>query len=196
MKARRWMWLHLAALAALAALSGCVSAPTTQWLSLPLPAGRAPSVFSQGTTSRVLIVRRVGIPEYLQTDRVRYRRADSVLAEWPHIAWAERLEVGMTDHLVMRLRLALPGWQVCERACVPLATSVVLTVAFAPLDHVRALGQLQATAHWQLNGLPRQGATAITVAVLPDNAEGQAAALGQVLDRLSEDIAASVFIAP
>ncbi len=196
MNARPRLWLLMPALAALAALAGCVSAPTTQWLSLPLPTSRSLPALGPATTSRVLIVRRVGIPEYLQTDRVRYRRADSVLAEWPHTAWAERLEVGMTDHLVMRLRLALPGWQVCERACPAQATSVVLNVDWAPLDHVRALGQLQATAHWQLNGLGRQGSTVAHVAVHPDNAEGQAAALGQVLDRLSEDIAAAVFIAP
>lgn len=184
------------ALATLATLAACVSAPATQWLSLPLPVQGAPRALSPAAPTRVLIVRRVGIPEYLQTDKVRFRQADSLLGEWPHTAWAERLELGLTDHLAMRLRLALPGWVVCERSCPAQATSVVLSVDFAPLDHVRALGRLQATAHWQLNGLARQGATVLSAEVRPDSAEGQAAALGQVLDRVSSDIAAALRTGP
>lgn len=191
-------------LAALVVLDGCASAPARHLLSLPLPspspstspAASSPQATSQLTTTPALIVRRVGIPEYLQSDQVRFRQADSLLGEWPHTAWAERLEVGLTDHLVMRLRLALPGWTVCERACPAQAKPTVLTVDFAPLDYVRAAGQLRADAHWQLIGMGGHGSTVVTASVQPDSAEGQAAALGQVLDRLASDIAAALHTGP
>lgn len=182
-------------LAALTVLGGCGSAPTRQLLSLPLPVASAMhAAAGQPAVSHVLIVRRVGIPEYLQADKVRYRQADSLLGEWPSVAWAERLELGLTDHLVMRLRLALPGWTVCDRSCPTQASSIVLNVDIAPLDYVRAAGQLQAEAHWLLIGHGGHGRTAVAVAVRPDSAEGQAAALGQMLDRVASDIAAALVL--
>ena len=186
----------LTALTVGAVVGGCASAPATHWLSLPLPSGNAMQTADQTATTHVLIVRRVGIPEYLQTDKVRYRQADSVLGEWPHTAWAERLELGLTDHLVMRLRLALPGWTVCERSCPAQASSIVLNVDFAPLDYVRTAGQLRADAHWQLTGNGRHGSTVVTAPVIPDSAEGQAAALAQVLDRLAIDITSALHTGP
>jgi uncharacterized lipoprotein YmbA len=193
----------LLALVSTHGLLGCSSTPATRWLSLPLPAAGAAVVQAAGPTSaaQVLIVRRVGIPEYLQTDRVRFRQAGSMLGEWPHTAWAERLELGLTDQLVMRLRLALPSWTVCERACPSQAAQaaqapIVLNVDFAPLDYVRATGRLQAGAHWLLGSQGRQGHTVVAVAVQPDSAEGQAAALAQVLDQLASDLAATLHPGP
>lgn len=184
-------------------LGGCAGAPAVRWLSLPLPAEAQarPASVPAAWAGQVLTVRRVRIPEYLQADKVRYRLADSVLGEWPHTAWADRLEVGLTDHLAMRLRLALPGWTVCERSCPVSPSSPVLSVDMAPLDHLRAIGQLRAEVRWQLDtpvatgSKPRQagavvkGAVVLMIPVHPDSAEGQAAALGQVLDRLAQDIA-------
>ena len=191
---------RLMLLAVLALLGGCASAPPTHWLSLPLPSpspvGSAVQTVDPSASAPVLIVRRVGIPEYLQTTKVRYRKADSELGEWPDTAWAERLEIGLTDHLVMRLRLALPGWTVCERACPTQASSTVLNVDFAPLDYVRSVGQLQADAHWLLTGKGRDGNTVVTASVRPDSADGQAAALAQVLDRLASDIATALHTGP
>jgi uncharacterized lipoprotein YmbA len=108
--------------------------------------------------------------------------------------WAERLELGLTDHLVMRLRMALPGWTVCERSCPAQASSTTLNVDFAPLDHVRAEGVLRAQAHWLLTGKEANapGTTTDTVAVRPDSPEGQAMALAEVLDHLAGDIAATL----
>jgi len=183
---------RLSVLALLTVLGGCATAPATHWLSLPLPLGGTTQVVGQAAVTQVLVVRRVGIPEYLQTDKVRYRYADSLLGEWPHTAWAERLEAGLTHHLVMRLRLALPGWIVCERSCPAQASSIVLNLDFAPLDYVRTAGQLQANAHWLLIGRGRQGSTEVKAPVLPDNAQGQAAALGQVLNHVAGDIAAAL----
>jgi uncharacterized lipoprotein YmbA len=193
--------MRQALLTALIALAGCASPPPArQWLSLPLPKplplASPVHAATPPAATRVLVVRRVGIPEYLQTDKVRYRQADTLLAQWPHTVWAERLELGLTDHLVMRLRLALPGWTVCERSCPAQASSTTLNVDFAPLDHVRAEGILQAQAHWLLSGNGAQanfpGTTTDAVAVRPDSPEGQATALAQVLDHLASDIAATL----
>lgn len=183
-------------------LGGCGSTPPARWLSLPLPAAVASSPTSPGSglATQTLIVRRVSIPEYLQADKVRYRLSDSVLGEWPHTVWAERLEVGLTDHLVMRLRQALPGWTVCERSCPAAASSLVLNVDLAPLDYVRAHGELRAEARWRVEvnsprdskekppRAPMRGATLFVTPVHPDSAEGQAAAMGRLLDQLAHDI--------
>jgi uncharacterized lipoprotein YmbA len=193
-------------------LGGCGSAPPALWLSLPLPlpatGASAPSSPASGLATQTLIVRRVSIPEYLQADKVRFRLSDSVLGEWPRAVWAERLEVGLTDHLAMRLRLALPGWTVCERSCPATASSLVLNVDLAPLDYVRAHGELRAEARWQLAGnssrehqdktpgAPRLGAMAFVTPVQPDSAEGQAAALGRLLDQLAHDIVEVVHTGP
>ncbi len=194
---------------ALAVLGGCSSPPARQWLSLPLPKPpalasaekMAKQLASAPAATPVLVVRRIGIPEYLQTDKVRYRQADTLLAQWPHTVWAERLELGLTDHLVMRLRLALPGWTVCERSCPALGTSITLNVDFAPLDHVRADGVLQAQAHWLLSGgrgaqNTTLGTTTDAVPVHPDSPEGQATALAQVLEHLAGNIAAALQTRP
>jgi uncharacterized lipoprotein YmbA len=190
-------------------LAGCASAPAPHLLSLPLPelsSAAGASAAARGAVSgpaQVLTVRRVSIPEYLQADKVRYRAADSVLVEWPGTAWAERLEVGLTDHLIMRLRLALPGWIVCERACpVQAATTPALSVDLAPLDYVRASGELRADVRWQLSARAdskdvqsrsvRNGALALALPVSPDSPEGQAAALGHLLDKLAQDVAGAL----
>jgi uncharacterized lipoprotein YmbA len=201
--------LGLVLLVASLGLAGCASAPAPHLLSLPLPelssaAGASAAV--RGAVSgpaQVLAVRRVNIPEYLQADKVRYRAADSVLVEWPGTAWAERLEVGLTDHLIMRLRLALPGWVVCERACpAQTATTPALSVDLAPLDYVRAASELRADVRWQLSARAdskdvqsrsvRNGALALALPVSPDSPEGQAAALGHLLDKLAQDVAGAL----
>jgi uncharacterized lipoprotein YmbA len=189
------------------ALVGCASAPAPHLLSLPLPepisAAGAQATARSAVSVQVLAVRRVSIPEYMQADKVRYRAADSVLVEWPGTAWAERLEVGLTDHLIMRLRLALPGWIVCERACpVQTATTPALSVDLAPLDYVRAAGELRADVRWQLSARAdakdaqsrslRNGALVLALPVAPDSPEGQAAALGRLLDKLAQDVAGAL----
>lgn len=180
------------ACAALLVLVGCSTAPPARLLSLPLPQPVALDVGVRSLAPGVLVVRRVSIPEYLQANAVRFRAANSLLSEWPGTAWADRLEVGLTDHLLMRLRLHLPGWTVCERACPPHAKPLVLTVDMAPLDHVRAAHELRAGMHWQLGqrGVAgRAHARTLVMPVATDSPEGQAEALGQVLDLLAQDVA-------
>jgi uncharacterized lipoprotein YmbA len=185
-------------------LAGCSTPPPPTLLSLPLPepvaaaslpaSAPAPAA-STAATPRALTVRRVGIPEYLQTDAVRYRLADNTLVEWPGTAWAERLEVGMTSHLALRLRQALPGWTVCDAHCPALSKGLVLIVDIAPLDYVRPAGTLRADVRWRVMGgdnlnMPvGSGGGGSTLAVAPDNAVGQAAALGELLNTVSQEVA-------
>lgn len=178
--------------------TGCANAPDPQLLSLPLPAHLAILPDSQADQTSMLVLRRVNVPEYLQTPRVRYRAADSVLADWPQFVWAERLESGLTDHLLIRLRMRLPGWVVCERACPTGKTAYVLAMDLSPLDQVRAAGELRAQAHWQIvwrgdsSGTVREGMRSLALPTVADSAQGQAEALGRMLDVLAQDIAGQI----
>jgi uncharacterized lipoprotein YmbA len=196
-----WRPAGLAICSAVALLAGCASTPEPQLLSLPLPA-TAPDSQPDAQASSMLVVRRINIPEYLQTPRVRYRAADSVLADWPNVVWAERLESGLTDHLQIRLRSRLPGWTVCERACPPGTRAYVLTVDLSPLDHVRAARELRAQAHWQIirrgdrGNAVYDGMRNLALPVAPDSAQGQAQAMARMLDALAQDIAAQLAALP
>jgi len=193
------LMLKQASLMLVCLLSACASAPPPRWLSLPLPPDlAAPAVAPLHANLPVLVVRRIGLPEYLQTNKVRYRLSGSVLGEWPGLLWAERLETGMTDHMIMRLRTALPGWTVCDRLCPPGMPKATLGLDLVPLDYLRDVGQLHANAHWDIalrntgGGTANStlsGAQAYALPVQADGGEGQAAAIGQLLDLLSEDIA-------
>jgi uncharacterized lipoprotein YmbA len=197
-------------LSALGALSACSSLPPPTLLSLPLPSEPAPaattsvlakavppaSSASSAAAAKFLIVRRVNVPEYLQTDAVRYRAADNTLAEWPGTAWAERLEVGLTGHLVLQLRQALPpGWSVCDAHCPAWPNGLVLVVDISPLDYVRPAGQLRADVHWRVmdaSGAPKlvsSGGSALTEAVTPDSPVGQATAMSKVLGNIALEVA-------
>ncbi len=215
-------------LALSATLAGCGSRPPTHWLALPWPGGAAqaaPSTASAQPMGRqgdpaetlgisgrpVLAVRRIDVPEYLQSGSVRYRQSNSLLAEWPDVRWADRLEVALTDHLVARLRERLPGWTVCERHCPLDPGMLTLNVAFAPMDYVRPARQLQAQARWQFSQrdrrspaagkadiaqarpdvptrITRAGAKAYALPVGRDDPSGHAAALAGLLDELAAQL--------
>ena len=186
-------------------LGACSTAPPPTLLSLPLPPSppAVPTVVSPPASAvasapRFLTLRRVNIPEYLQTDAVRYRQADSTLAEWPNTAWAERLEVGLTNHLALLLRQALPSWTVCDSHCPSMPTGQVLIVNIAPLDYVRRSGQLRADVSWRITG-PGSTPTPVfsgnntsSMPVSPDTPVGQAAAMSALLNQVAQDVAHAV----
>lgn len=214
--------LHALPAALLACLSACASAPPPRLLSLPLPPTAAASPTLSALSARepasqgILAVRRINIPEYQQSDKVRFRAADSVLGEWPGVVWAERLDSNMTEQLMLRLRQALPGWTVCERNCPAARVSMSLTVDLMPLDYIRGGGELRAVARWML--VPRQtravataassagaasapeasataahaGERVLNLPVQPDSPEGHAAALARVLDAVAQGVAADM----
>ena len=99
----------VACVALCVALVGCASAPQERrWLSLPLdapPSAAAPTsapvssvaAASAARATPQIRLQRVQIPEYLQSNRVRFRDSAATLAEWPGVRWAERLEIGLTE---------------------------------------------------------------------------------------------------
>lgn len=191
-----------AALAAAAALllsacAGPVKSPLL--LTLPAPAGAAAAVSAApalpGASAPVLVLRRVGLPEYLLSHRVRYRDAASTLAEWPDTVWAERIEVGVTRALSDALRRRLPGWTVCEGACADGASgTAVLRVDLMPLDLLRPQHRLQGTARASVavgtETRPRWSLTqALDVPAAADTPQGHATALAQALDELASAVA-------
>ena len=180
-------------------LTACGTAPAPTLLSLPLPAAvpnqaAALPAASAASAARFLTVRRVNVPEYLQTTAVRYRLADNTLVEWPNTAWAERLEVGLTNHLALLLRQALPGWTVCDAQCPSVPNGMVLLVNIAPMDYLRPTGQLRADVNWRVTG-PGSAPTPVffgggssTTPVQADSPVGQAEAMAAVLNAVAQDV--------
>lgn len=206
MRLRPHIVLHACLGLAALSLSGCSTPPPPTLLSLPLPpatpapevrlaalAASAPS--AAASAPKFLTLRRVNIPEYLQTDAVRYRNADNTQTEWPGTAWAERLEVGLTNQLALLLRQALPDWTVCDANCPSLPNGQILIVNIAPLDYLRPTGQLRADVSWRVTGpgsVPTpwaSGASHPSLTVSPDTPVGQATAISALLDGLAKDVA-------
>jgi uncharacterized lipoprotein YmbA len=141
-------------IAAVLCLGACASKePPPLLLTLPSSAMQAAPAADRAASAvpqRTLLLRRVGLPEYLLSRRVRFRDSASSLADWPHTWWAERLEVGVTREMTEALRARLPGWTVCEGSCPDgAAGEVVLRIDFQALDFVRGTSgpaRLQALA--------------------------------------------------
>ena len=194
-----------ASVALLMALAGCGSTqPERTWLSLPLELG-SPSTSTTATTaltptppSRALPpirLLRVQIPEYLQSNHVRYRDSASTLAEWPGVRWAERLEMALTRQLGLQLHeLGEAGW-ICEDPCHTQSEGGNLQVSYAALDFDRAQARLHARALWTLTPAPgsagtlQQGQLRLSEAVREDSPAGQAAAMAQVNAAVARNIA-------
>lgn len=194
-----------ASVALLMALAGCGSTqPERTWLSLPLELG-APSTSTTATTaltptppSRALPpirLLRVQIPEYLQSNHVRYRDSASTLAEWPGVRWAERLEMALTRQLGLQLHeLGEAGW-ICEDPCHTQSEGGNLQVSYAAMDFDRAQARLHARALWTLSPAPgsagtlQQGQLRLSEAVREDSPAGQAAAMAQVNAAVARNIA-------
>lgn len=149
-------------------LAGGCASPESRPTLLTVPAAARPaqgaSVSSVTPVPRqpgpVLAVRRLGLPEYLQSRRVRYRADASTLAEWPNTFWAERIEVGLAREFHASLRQALPGWQLCEDDCAERNAAYAVQVDLAPLDFVRSRLTLQAHARIVVSALGSAASTA------------------------------------
>lgn len=166
-------------------LPDVASAPVQHWS--PAEAAKPP-----------IVVRRVQIPEYLQSSRVRYRESNEILGEWPAMRWAERLEVSLTRQLVSELnRLQAPG-SACDTACVGTPATHSLQVDYLALDHLRSRQQIQARLRWTLAPLPGQKGTArqaelsLSEPVQGEGPAAQAAAMARLNARVAELIARSL----
>ncbi|WP_374320107.1 membrane integrity-associated transporter subunit PqiC [Aquabacterium sp.] len=176
------------------ALAGCASAPPATTL-LALPSLSAPTTSTTAPATPLWAVRRVKIPEYLQATQVRYRDTDSTLAEWPQARWAERLEIGLSRHLLQSLQAQLGTGAVCESVCSTSADGGELVVDYLSLDYRPATGMLQAQVSWRLipaaaGKAPRSGQLQLSEAVNPASAAGQAAAMGRLNAALAQQLAA------
>ncbi|HEY9065306.1 MAG TPA: ABC-type transport auxiliary lipoprotein family protein [Burkholderiaceae bacterium] len=143
------------ALGLAALVGGCASDPGPAPLLLTLPnavvgmpvvQAPAPANAASAAEPPLLAVRRIAIPEYLVSRRVRYRAEPSTLAEWPNTYWAERIEVGVSREFLAALRSQLPGWTLCENNCGDRVPALALQVEMVPMDYLRSAQKLQAHA--------------------------------------------------
>lgn len=191
MRATRFIAAALLGASCVGFLGGCASAPPTRVL-LALPTGAVPASTTQGASSGpTLAVRRVSVPEYLETRRVRYRADDTTLSEWPNTFWAERFEISVTRELVAALRRGLPGWSVCEATCPDQPPNLNLQVELAPLDFMRAAQRLQLDARVTLSGAAASNTTqmrefAFEVASAADTPHAHAQAITDALRALAQ----------
>jgi len=197
---RSWLtWIGAVALVA-----GCASrAPDPLLVALPpIEAARlaapgasatAPSAASSTEQAPVLLVRRVSVPEYMASRRIRYWTDASTLAEWPDAYWAERLEIGITREYAAALRAALPGWTVCEGTCPDRAPTLTVTARFLRLDMLRQQRMLHTTVQIEIaapggaSGTTSRGLDSIQRLATPsdaDTVQGHAKAISHVLSTL------------
>ena len=188
-------------------LPGALSRPLPGALPGPLPGPWGTQVPEQRTwpppeaVPQVLQVRRLTIPEYMMTRRVRFWSGAATLAEWPDSYWAERIEVGMAREFVAALRARLPDWSVCDGSCGAVVPQLVLTVDLLRLDPMRQSGKLMAQARSQLmtgagDGRPQRVFPALdaafTVPLSDDSAAGEAAGLSHLLTVMANTVASDL----
>lgn len=184
----------------LSLLTGCGHPPHGLTL-LALPIDTPDTPVATPTTDRVstpatasIVLRRVHIPEYLQSNHVRFRDSAETLSEWPDTRWAERLEVSLTRHLRQHLSSLWPEGVLCDTHCPDTARAASLQVNYQTLDHLRPRGLMQAHVSWSLTppaGAPlavRQGRFSLSEPVSTDNAAGQAAAMARLNARLAQHL--------
>ena len=188
-------------------LGACASTPDPILIALPAAARGADSARAAAASrpdppnAGVLLVRRLSIPEYMVSRRVRYAADTARLAEWPDTYWAERIEVGMGRELVAALREALPGWRVCDASCGDGPPDVTLKVELQRLDVLRGEGHIVAKAQTQLS-LSKPGSSAtnplpatsqdFTQPLPADTAQGQARAMTDLLRSIADACATAV----
>jgi len=189
----------------LAGLLAACASPSTAPVLMTLPSVAAPA---NGTapaapaSAPLLAVRRVNIPEYLVSRRVRYRADASTLAEWPNTFWAERIEIGVSREFVSALRQQLPGWALCDTNCGDAAPVLSLQVDLVPMDFVRSAGRLQARARIVVSTgsvPPRALKTLESNYDLPasgDTAQAHALAIGELIRQVAQAAAPLVNSAP
>ena len=195
------VFVKLAPVALAALLAACASpSPAPVLLTLPpaLVPAAAPAAPAPDASTPLLAVRRINIPEYLVSRRVRFRADAATLAEWPNTYWAERVEIGVSRELVSALRQQLPGWTLCDTNCGDQVAGLNLQVTLVPMDYLRSAQKLQARARITVSG----GGTAEGKVLetkelsvdIPANAD-TAQAHAQTISTLIEKVAAEAAVA-
>ncbi len=192
--------LLLVTMTAAVLLAACASpAPPRVLLTLPSAVAiGAPAAAPAASSAPVLVVRRVSLPEYLVSRRVRYRADPSTLAEWPNTYWAERIEVGVSRAFVAALEQQLPGWNLCTAHCAEAPAALVLQLDLAPMDYLRSAHELRARARITLSR-PGPSLHMLETRELPyivvttaDSPQGQAQAMTQLIREVAHAAGAMV----
>ena len=180
-------------------LAACASSsPAPVLLTLPpvvVPAGAAAPA---SAAPALIAVRRIAIPEYLVSRRVRYRAEAATLAEWPNTYWAERIEIGVSREFASALRQQLPGWTMCDTSCGDHVPSLALQVAMVPMDYVRSGQKLQAKARITLSGAGAPAKVLATrdlgvdIPATADTAQGHAQAISTLIEKVAAEAATMV----
>ncbi|CAN5717250.1 hypothetical protein BH09PSE5_BH09PSE5_24080 [soil metagenome] len=193
----------------LAVAAGCSTTPSARpvLVSIPALAATAPATpAASSSAAPLLVVRRVTIPEYIESRRVRYRAEASTLQEWPNTYWAERIEIGVSREFAAALRSKLPGWSVCSANCGDTPPRATVQVDLAPLDFERGARRLAARARITVT-LPSAGAASTSapgsttavpaprvrefsyqVAASADTPQAHAQAIAEALSQLAGDV--------
>ncbi len=195
---------QLAKLSSILALAGCAaSTPAPVLLALPpAVAISAPAAVVLTSAVPLLAVRRVGIPEYLQSRRVRYRADASTLAEWPNTYWAERIEIGVAREFNAALRTQLPNWGLCDATCGDQTPALSAQIDLVPMDYVRRLQHLQAKVRITLSSPGAQPRVlqaqelSYDLPAAADTPQAHAEALTELLRQVAASTAAMVIAQP
>ena len=174
----------------LACQMGCQSGPAPRVYVLGPPASEAEGLTAE-TNRPVLELRRISLPDYLDTSDMLRRGGRNELTISTTGRWGERLSVGIARALRAGLARRLEGTIVTGAAAGQTARRLSVDVeAFdAP-----ASGPCVLTARWALSGTAVRG-TFVSRTVVPDGPNGDAAlaaAMSEVVDRLAGEIARSV----
>jgi len=190
-------------------LISCASIPDPALIALaPARAavGQTAGAVTGPDAGRLLLVRRLTIPEYMMSRRVRFWADTGSLAEWPNTSWAERIEIGLAREFVARLRAELPGWTICDATCVEGTPDLILKVDLLRLDVLRGERRIDAIAQIQVataskNSLAPPAANMslqtpiLSVPIATDTAQGQAQAMAQLLEVVARASASTTLLA-
>ena len=173
-------------------LAGCgPGAPLPQTYVLPDPAAADPPPVSQ-VSMPIIVVRPVGVPDYLDSNDIVARGADGLIVARQSARWGERLSVGLTRAVIERLAARFPQCLVTTSPPMRQPRWRV-RVEVEALD-IGAEGPAMLTARWNI----ADGATGNIVAAerltlsTPGDLRSDAAtvaAIGRDVDQLVERIA-------
>ncbi len=179
-------------------LAACATRPDQQIYVLGAPVVPAAGV-RDDTGRRVIEVKRVLVPDYLDSTDILLRTGANELTPSRTGVWGERLSIGITQALAGALARRVPSAVVVARP--PVARPAVQVLVDVSDLRATAAGEAVLTAHWtvlRLSGAaaaPRTDTSAQGSFVAHWEGSGDAAvvaAIGSVIDQLADRIAVSV----
>jgi uncharacterized lipoprotein YmbA len=180
----------LALAAVLALLGGCGERPVMRSYVLGDPSWRPDRARPQ-TGLAAVELRRVSIPDYLDTTDMVRRVGDNEILPSPTGRWGERLSLGLTDSLASALARHRPDLAVTTMSSPGQGRHVFVRMDAIDLD---SGGQCRVVASWRVTGwvgLRTGRATFAETATALDDA-AMAAVLTRVVDQLAGQIATTL----